>query len=227
MKRMILLMICIPISILLNAQIGYQVSLLNSATGEPRANETVTVEVELTDSENKIICSETKSATTNDFGVLSINVGTSSTFENMDWSKLPLYISATVDDILVGRSQILNVPVAEAAKKVVPVTQKIIGKTASYSNTYEVEHEGMMPHTTSMSFTESSFNMTRRQQYYRRLEDGTIEYYWKTNNSTGTYLVEGNMVFCFFNREYGGTDVFLYIYFNNILYGVNGETLYF
>ena len=46
----------------MNAQIGYQVSLLNSATGEPRANETVSVTVEITNSESSVICTETKSA---------------------------------------------------------------------------------------------------------------------------------------------------------------------
>ena len=103
----------------LKAQIGYQVSLLNTATGEPRANEAVEVEIEITDSEGTSICKETKNTTTNDFGVLSLQVGNSTTFENADWSKLPFYVSATVDDILVGKSQILNVPVAEAAKTLV------------------------------------------------------------------------------------------------------------
>ena len=63
-----------------NAQIGYQVSLLDNATGEPRADETVTVEISLTDSNGKTLCSERKSATTNDFGVLSLTVGNSYTF---------------------------------------------------------------------------------------------------------------------------------------------------
>ena len=103
----------------LKAQIGYQVSLLNTATGEPRANENVEVTIEITDSEGTSICKETKNGTTNDFGVLSLQVGNSTTFENADWSKLPFLVSATVDGILVGKSQILNVPVAEAAKTLV------------------------------------------------------------------------------------------------------------
>ena len=94
-----------------NAQIGYQVSLLDNATGEPRADETVTVEIAITDSNGKAICSERKSATTNDFGVLSLTVGNSSTFTDADWSALPFFISATVDGTLIGRSQILNVPI--------------------------------------------------------------------------------------------------------------------
>ena len=113
----------------LNAQIGYQVSLLNSATGEPRANETVEVTIELTNSEGTVICTETKSETTNEFGILSLQVGSDKTFENMDWSKLPLYVSATVDGIMIGKSQILNVPVAEAAKTLVNVDPDLICKT--------------------------------------------------------------------------------------------------
>ncbi|QCD38213.1 hypothetical protein E7745_00885 [Duncaniella sp. C9] len=110
----------------LNAQIGYQVSLLDAATGQPRADETVSVTVEITDSSGSLICSETKSATSDDFGVLSLTIGNASTFENADWSKLPFYISATVDDVLLGRSQILNVPVAEYAKKTGNLTQEIL-----------------------------------------------------------------------------------------------------
>ena len=114
----------------LKAQIGYQVSLLNTATGEPRANENVEIIIEITDSEGTSICKETKNATTNDFGVLSLQVGNATTFENVDWSKLPFYVSATVDDILVGKSQILNVPVAEAAKTLVGNVSKsdIVGE---------------------------------------------------------------------------------------------------
>ena len=117
----------------LNAQIGYQVSLLNTATGEPRANETVSVTVEIINSQNTVICSETKSATTDDFGVLSLQVGTASTFKDVDWTKLPLYVSATVDGITIGKSQILNVPVAETAKSIVGLSPDLICKTWTMS----------------------------------------------------------------------------------------------
>ena len=119
MKKSFIIIALLAMVFSLKAQIGYQVSLLNTATGEPRANENVEVTIEITDSEGTSICKETKNATTNDFGVLSLQVGNSTTFENADWSKLPFYVSATVDDILVGKSQILNVPVAEAAKTLV------------------------------------------------------------------------------------------------------------
>jgi len=130
MKKSFIIIALLAMVFSLKAQIGYQVSLLNTATGEPRANENVEVIIEITDSEGTSICKETKNATTNDFGVLSLQVGNATTFENADWSKLPFYVSATVDDILVGKSQILNVPVAEAAKTLVGNVSKsdIVGE---------------------------------------------------------------------------------------------------
>ena len=67
------------------AQIGYQVSLLNSATGQPRAGETVTVDIKLTNSENATVYTTQQKATSNDFGVLSLSVGDAETFEELDW----------------------------------------------------------------------------------------------------------------------------------------------
>lgn len=111
-------------------QIGYQVSVLDQATGEPRANENVSVSIELSNSAGDVILAERKSAVTNDFGVVSLQVGSESTFAGMDWSKLPLFISATVDGVLIGKSQVLTVPVAEYAKQTGGVTKDILcGRT--------------------------------------------------------------------------------------------------
>lgn len=100
------------------AQVGYQVSLLNTATGEPRANTAVNAKVEITDSQENIIFSGTQKATSNDFGVLQLTVGDAETFSKADTSKMPFFISVTVDGLLIGKSQILSVPVAEVANKV-------------------------------------------------------------------------------------------------------------
>ena len=144
MKKTFILIALLAMVIGLNAQIGYQVSLLNTATGEPRANESVEVIIEITDSEGTSICKETKNATTNDFGVLSLQVGNATTFENADWSKLPFYVSATVDDILVGKSQILNVPVAEAAKTLVGNVSKsdIVGTWMDHIVSLSINEDG-------------------------------------------------------------------------------------
>lgn len=133
MKKIILSFIALLCTLMSNAQIGYQVSLLNTATGEPRANETVSCTIELKNSEGAVVCSETKSETSNDFGVLSLSVGNDETFTKMDWSKLPLYVSVTIGGKLVGQSQVLTVPVAEYAKKTGTLTydniheKKIVG----------------------------------------------------------------------------------------------------
>lgn len=100
----------------IHAQIGYQVALLNTATGKPRANVTVNAEVTITNAQNEVVHSSTQKVTSNDFGVLSLTVGDADTFQNTDTGKLPFYIAVKVDGVLIGKSQILSVPVAEVAK---------------------------------------------------------------------------------------------------------------
>lgn len=43
-----------------DAQIGYHVALLNNAIVEPRTNETICVEVDITDSEETAVCAQTQ-----------------------------------------------------------------------------------------------------------------------------------------------------------------------
>ena len=102
------------------AQIGYQVSLLNASTGEPRANVSVEAEVTITNSDDEEIYKGTQRATSNDFGVIQLTVGNQSTFKDVDWSKLPFFIEVSVDGTVIGKSQILTVPIAEAAKYLAP-----------------------------------------------------------------------------------------------------------
>ena len=67
MKRRLFLTLAFILSLAVHAQIGYQVSLLNSKTGESHVNETVSVKIEITDSEGSMIYSANQNATTNDF----------------------------------------------------------------------------------------------------------------------------------------------------------------
>ena len=60
MKRRLFLTLAFILSLAVHAQIGYQVSLLNSKTGEPHVNETVSVKIEITDSEGSIPTSTPK-----------------------------------------------------------------------------------------------------------------------------------------------------------------------
>ena len=168
------------LSIQAQAQIGYQVSLLNTATGEPRANVTVNAQVTITDSQNNTIYSGSQQATTNDFGVLSLAVGDASTFANADTGKMPFFISVSVDGTLIGRSQILNVPVAEVANRVKSSFTKedLVGtwkaiSTKAYIRSY-------------LTF-KSDNTMVRRYE-----EDG-----YETKIYHFTYEIEGNWIIAY------------------------------
>lgn len=187
MKFWTLLMLCM-FSMMANAQIGYQVTLLNSATGEPRANETVNVTVTISNSANAIVCLETKSATTNEFGILSVAVGSENTFAKTDWAKLPFYISATVDGVMIGKSQLLSVPVAEHAKHTGDISYEFLnGK--SFSHNYG-------DYSAHVSFSSTTFS-------YRGYRD----------SYSGTYYIVGNIILC-----KAGTKALIFIYCDGKLY---------
>ena len=119
-KLFILLFLGIMFPYVSYAQIGYQVSLLNKTTGKPRANVTVDAEVTITNSEDEEIYKGTQRATSNDLGVVQLKVGNQGTFKDVDWNKIPFFIEVSVDGTVIGKSQILTVPIAEAAKYLAP-----------------------------------------------------------------------------------------------------------
>lgn len=122
-KRFAFVVASVLFSLCAHAQIGYQISLLNTATGEPRANETVNVTATITDSAGGVIYTGTQSVTSNDFGVLSLTVGNADTFStlNLQEHRLPFFIEVSANGAMIGKSQILSVPVAEVAKQLEPL----------------------------------------------------------------------------------------------------------
>lgn len=199
-NKLILAILFMIAPIASSAQIGYQVSLLNSATGEPRGGETVNVSITLTNSANATIYSQTQSATTNDFGILSLAIGNTNTFNNVDWSKLPFFISAYVDGKLIGRSQILTVPVAEYAKK---------ARYAEYAGAADYAHKtgvltiGMLEGTWIGDYRDYTFyaDSTCVQTYHNNPND--------TRNYQ--YSIEGNHVYVYENKTGGWVNVLHYI----------------
>lgn len=169
-----------------DAQIGYQVALLNSATGEPRANETVRAEVTITDSNNGTVCSETQSVTSNDFGILSFTVGNADTFKDLGTRKLPLYISVTVNGALIGKSQILSVPVAEVAN-----TLKSDFTLDDLCKTWILPGNDYMKNT-------YTFNKDGTFVYTNQYIDSTYGY---IRTYQGEYEVEGNNIYIFFTDD--------------------------
>lgn len=204
------------INVQASAQIGYQVSLLNSATGEPRVHATVNAQVTLTNSLDEIILTENKSVTSNDFGVLSFTIGDENTLKEVDWNKLPFYISVKVDGVLIGKSQVLSVPVAEYAKQAGAVITKemLMGKKWRYTKTEEYG-----------ATTDASIHFDLNNFILNRCvieEDG--EKYNRTWN--GTYQVINGKIYCFFDKnscillEYLPMQNALFIYsYEWVLYG--------
>lgn len=200
MKRFyLIILLCSAISFCASSQIGYQVSLLNNATGEPRANERVTVTVKITDSEGKTVCEETKNETSNDFGVVSMTIGDSETFANVDWSKLPFFIEASVDGRLLGKSQLLAVPVAEHAKHTGSLTKEILmsktwvnGDGRGYitfkeDNAYVFHPDGDMKYVFRKYFIDGNFVLLHDGYY--------VDYGTEDKTSDGFYLYDGERLF--------------------------------
>ena len=161
-----------------SAQIGYQVAVVNQTTGEPKVNASVSVTVTITDNAGAEITKTTQSATTNDFGVVSLQVGNESTFADTDWSKLPLWISATVDGVSLGKTQILTVPVAEHAKHAGHLTvEKLVGKW-SWSDVINGD-------------TNITFNPSGTYTEVHHYDDG---YNKEHNVWNGTYEINGDFV---------------------------------
>ena len=213
-KLLLILSICM-INIASYAQIGYQVSLLNSATGEPRAAETVQVNITLTNSEGKTIHTETKTATTNDFGILSLAVGNENTFKDVDWRKLPFFIEASVDGKLIGKSQVLTVPIAEHAKHTGTLTTELL-----CSKTWEGRrYDGNCYYDKYyLNFNNNNFFLTRTSYFINGKGEENKEGYDEYN---GTYIVEDNKVICTYNYC-GVKHGFIFQFTNNALYSFDG-----
>lgn len=184
----------IVISILLfatsaKAQVGYQVSLLNKATGEPRANTTVNATITITDSQDGIVYTGTQRATSNDFGVLSLAVGNADTFQKVDTGKMPLFISVSVDGTLIGKTQILSVPMAEVASKLKSSFTKedLLGTWKMSYTDYGKTHYEAVTFSSNDSF----------ERIYKIIyNDGSYAPYVITY--PGTYEIEGNTIFLYY-----------------------------
>lgn len=134
MKKQIFTFLLVLTGLIANAQIGYQLVAVDRETGEPKANQNVNVEITITDNDGTEIFSIKEPRKTDNVGMVEMTLGSSNTFDNVDWSKLPLWISAKVDDTSLGRTEILSVPVAEYAKHTGELTIDILCSKTHYSS---------------------------------------------------------------------------------------------
>jgi hypothetical protein len=95
----------------------------------------------------------------------------------------PFFISISVDGVLIGKSQILNVPVAEAAKKLIPK----ITKEELCRETYRIDSR----YSSSVVFSFSN-NDTYECQHFYNSELTSIE--------QGFYEIEGNWIILYPNN---------------------------
>lgn len=206
------------------AQVGYQVSLLNTATGEPRANVTVNAQVTITDSQNKTIYNGTQKATSNDFGVLSLTVGDANTFAEAGTSKWPLFISVTVDGTLIGKSQILSVPVAEVANSLKSSFTKedLIGTWVCY-----IDYDDLKGLPEEKYIFKENGEVENIYYSYFSGAPGEVleveEYIYK-----GEYEIEGNNIYIFTKGGYdSGEDINMNIlrWYKSVLY-IDGNMKY-
>jgi hypothetical protein len=210
MKKMKLFLLCIVAGVMgAKAQMGYQISLLNTATGEPRANETVTVSVSLSNNANEVFYTETKSATTNDFGVLSLSIGNADTFKNVDLFKMPFFIEVTANGVMIGKSQILSVPVAEVAKQLAPIDKSLIVGTWKSMSGESYYHLYTFMDNNTVSIT-----------YYRPSSEES----WGTYK----YVVEGSFIYIYgrYEIDLKSDDLYLFQSFkllDGILFGDNRQ----
>jgi hypothetical protein len=169
------------------AQIGYQICLLNTATGEPRANETVNVTVKLTNNKGDIIYTGDQSATTNDFGILSLTIGNKDTFKDVDLSKLPFWIEVSANGVMIGKSQVLSVPVAEVAKRLAPMDENLILGTWR-----DTDYYGSITSITFYSNHTGHGSSTSRPQepwdFQWEIEGNTIYVYGESGFSTYRFM---------------------------------------
>nr|WP_319273081.1 bZIP transcription factor [uncultured Draconibacterium sp.] len=94
---------------------NYQ-AVLRDASGNTLANQDVEIEIKLIQDTvtNVSLFSETHSVTTNEFGLVNLQIGSANSIdmETIDWSTGPYFIEVSVDGTLMGTSQLLSVPFA-------------------------------------------------------------------------------------------------------------------
>lgn len=95
-------------------------SVLRDANGNVIANQNKTVVIDILEGSpsGASVFTESHSITTNENGLISLNVGSVEDMSTVDWSSNDYFIQITVDGTLMGATQLLSVPYALMAKNV-------------------------------------------------------------------------------------------------------------
>jgi Cu/Ag efflux protein CusF len=123
MKNLILTGIILFLSLTVLAQtpamFSYQAVIRNSES-ELLVNEDVNITVEIIKSsfDGDVVFSEEHQTTTNNYGLVSLKIGSVSPLNGIDWGADVYFVRISVDDVEMGTSQLLSVPYAMHAKTV-------------------------------------------------------------------------------------------------------------
>ena len=92
---------------------NYQ-AVLRHEGGEPIVSEEVQLGIAILEGspEGTEVFTETHHVTTNEFGLISIHIGSESSLEGIDWGSGNYFIEVSVDGSIMGTSQLLSVPFA-------------------------------------------------------------------------------------------------------------------
>jgi len=100
------------------SQFKYQ-AVLRDTNGEARLNQSVSVEVSILKGSpvGEVVFSEMHSLTTNELGLININIGSINDLSVINWAGDTYFIQISVDGNIMGTSQLLSVPYALSVKK--------------------------------------------------------------------------------------------------------------
>lgn len=125
MKRIFSFIVAISIATTIMGQVPesfkYQ-SVLRNSRGDVRANTATTIMIDILQgsSTGTTVFSETHHVTTDNFGLINLEIGRGESrvgsMSSIDWRLGSYFIKTTVDDIEMGTSQLLSVPYALHAK---------------------------------------------------------------------------------------------------------------
>ncbi len=104
-----------------NKHFRYQ-AVLRDTDGNARKNESITMTIEIlrTANDGQVVYTETHSAQSNNFGLVNINIGdgnTSDDFNSINWGADRFFIKISLNNQVMGVSEILSVPYALYAEK--------------------------------------------------------------------------------------------------------------
>ena len=109
-----LLMVVLGISAQVPYAFNYQ-AVLRNADGSVRANESVTLQIRITNELGIPAYEEVHQTMTSEFGLIRVVIGEGTTTQELsfvDWSSGPYYIDLIVNGVHLGSSQLLSVPYA-------------------------------------------------------------------------------------------------------------------